>query len=54
MTVATYDMEVREVKHFTDGWGKEHIIINQSYWFDADKYTEEEAVAKYKERKGIS
>ncbi len=51
MTVTTYDMEVREIAHCTDGWGKKHIIINQSYWYPADKYTEEEAVEKFMKRK---
>lgn len=44
MTVEMYDSKIREVAHFTNAWGESFIIINQSYWYDANKYTEEQAI----------
>lgn len=43
MTVEMYDMEIREIAHDTIN-GKEWIIINQSFWYPADRYTEETAI----------
>ncbi len=45
MTVEMYDMEVREVVHFNG-----YIIINQSYWYSENKYTEETAKEKFLRR----
>ena len=50
MTVETYDTEVREIGHFTDGNGKKHIIINQTHWYSADKHTDETAAAAFMSR----
>ncbi len=38
MTVKIYDMEIREIHHDLGYW-----IINQSYWYADNKYTEETA-----------
>lgn len=52
MTVSTYDSEVREIGHHTrDCDGKKYIIINQTYWYDADKWTDETAAADYMEKR---
>ena len=42
-----YDNKVREVDHFTNGFGESFIIINQAHWYNADKYTEESAIEKF-------
>lgn len=38
MTMGIYNSEIREIAHFGG-----YIIINQSYWYPEDKYTEETA-----------
>ena len=45
MTVEMYDMEVREIHHDLGYW-----IINQSYWYSDNKYTEESAKEKFLSR----
>lgn len=47
MTVQTYDTEIRELAHFTNEAGRSYIIINQTYWYSADNYTDETAAAAY-------
>lgn len=48
MTVSTYDSKVREIGHHTrDCDGKRFIVINQTYWYDAGKWTDETAAADY-------
>lgn len=48
MTVQTYDSKVREIGHHTrECDGKKFIIINQTSWYDADKWTDETAAADY-------
>jgi len=46
MTVEIYDMEIREVHHDLGYW-----IINQSYWYPDNKYTEESAKEKFLNRR---
>lgn len=38
MTMAIYNNEIREIAHFGG-----YIIINQSFWYPENKYTEDEA-----------
>lgn len=48
MTVSTYDSKIREIgHHIRDCDGKKFIIINQTNWYDADKWTDETAMADY-------
>ena len=47
MTVRLYDATVREVVRVVGYGGKEYIVINQSYWYPADMYTEETAKLEY-------
>jgi hypothetical protein len=44
MTTAVYDSAVCEVARFASDIGDEWIIINQSYWYSADRYTAETAI----------
>lgn len=39
-----YNQEVREIHHDLG-----YIIINQSYWYPENKYTEEQAVKRFLE-----
>ena len=45
MTIEMYNSEIREVAHDLGYW-----IINQSYWYPDDKYTEEQAKEKFLNR----
>jgi hypothetical protein len=47
MSERLYDATVREVARFVGYGGREYIIINQSYWYPADVYTEETAKIEY-------
>lgn len=47
MTIETYNAEVNEIAHFTNDAGRRYIIINQTYWYSADEYTDETAAAAY-------
>lgn len=38
MTISIYNSKIREVVHDLGHW-----IINQTYWYPDDKYTEEQA-----------
>lgn len=46
-----YYSEIREIGHHTrECDGKNFIIINQTYWYDADEWTDETAAEDYKKR----
>ncbi len=52
MTVDTYNQDIREIGHHTrDSDGKKFIIINQTNWYEADKWTDETATEDYMERR---
>lgn len=53
MTIELYDSCFREIGHFTSDNGKRYIIINQSYWYDADKWTDKDAIEDFKKRRAI-
>ena len=38
VTISIYDSKIREIAHDLGYW-----IINQSYWYPDDEYTEEQA-----------
>ena len=54
MSIEIYEQEVREIGRFKNQWGEEYIIINQTYWYSTDNYTQEEAIKAYKKQKGIA
>lgn len=46
-----YYSKIREIGHHTrDCDGKKFIIINQTHWYDADKWTDETAAEDYQKK----
>lgn len=42
-TISIYNSKIREIGHMTAFDGTRYIIINQTHWYPADKYTDETA-----------
>lgn len=49
MTVREYDSQVREVAHYNG-----YIVVNQSYWYPENQYTEAEAISRFKKKNHIA